>query len=105
MHDFSCNNPDDMNYEILAKKARYFKQDKEGVATMCKIMEDMRNEAAEQAAKQAAKQATLDSARETAERMIKDGEMEMSLEKIARYVPALSMDELKELETKIMQLA
>ena len=27
MHDFSCTNPDDMNYETLAKKARYFKQD------------------------------------------------------------------------------
>ncbi len=41
--------------------------------------------------------------RETAERMIKDGEL--SLEKIARYVPSLSMDELKELEAEAMQLA
>ncbi len=45
MHDFSCTNPDDMNYEALAKKARYFKQDKKEVVAMCKIMEDMRNEA------------------------------------------------------------
>ncbi len=29
MHDFSCTNPDDMNYETLAKRARYFKQDEE----------------------------------------------------------------------------
>ncbi|MCM1560512.1 MAG: hypothetical protein NC123_13375 [Butyrivibrio sp.] len=41
--------------------------------------------------------------RETAERMIKDGEL--SLEKIARYVPSLSFDELKELESEVMQLA
>ena len=41
MHDFSCMNPDDMNYEALAKKAGYYKQDEEGVATMCKIMEDI----------------------------------------------------------------
>ena len=34
--------------------------------------------------------------------MMKDGE---ALEKIARYVPSLSMDELKELETEVMQLA
>ena len=47
MHDFSCTDPDDMNYEILAKKARYFKQDEKGVATMCKLMEDMRSEAAD----------------------------------------------------------
>ena len=38
--------------------------------------------------------------RKTAERMIKDGEM--PLDKIARYVPSLSMDELKELEAEIM---
>ena len=99
MHDFSCTNPDDMNYEVLAKKARYYKQDKEGVATMCKIMEDMRNEAAREAAREAA----LDNARETARRMIKDGEV--PLEKIARYIPSLSMDELKKLEAEIMQLA
>jgi len=41
--------------------------------------------------------------RKTAERMIKDGEL--TLEKIARYVPALSMEELKEIEAEIMQLA
>lgn len=41
--------------------------------------------------------------RETAERMIKDGEI--LLEKIARYVPTLSMEELKEIEARVMQLA
>ena len=46
---------------------------------------------------------THDKDRETAERMIKDGEL--SLEKIAHYIPSLSMDELKELEAEIMQLA
>ncbi len=46
---------------------------------------------------------THDKDRETAEKMIKDGEL--SLEKIARYVPSLSMDELRELEARIMQLA
>lgn len=30
MHDFSCINPDDTNYEALAGKARYFKQDEKG---------------------------------------------------------------------------
>lgn len=41
-------------------------------------------------------------ARKTAERMMRDGE---ALEKIARYVPSLSMKELKELEIEVMQLA
>ena len=44
-----------------------------------------------------------DEARETAERMIKKGKM--SLEEIADYVPSLSLEELKELEAEIMQLA
>ena len=91
MHDFSCTNPDDMNYETLAKKARYFKQDEKGVATMCKIMEDMRNEAA------------LNNARETAERLIKKGKM--TLEEIAECVPLLSIDELRKMEAEVMQLA
>ncbi len=42
-------------------------------------------------------------ARETAERMIKMGKL--SLDEITLYVPSLSMDELKELEAKIVQMA
>ena len=98
MHDFSCTNPDDMNYEALAKKARYFKQDEKGVATMCKIMEDMRNEAA----REAAQQAEQNKARKMAIRMIKTGKM--SLEDIADYTE-LSLDTIKELASQSMQLA
>ncbi|MBR1930072.1 MAG: PD-(D/E)XK nuclease family transposase [Lachnospiraceae bacterium] len=47
MHDFFCTNPDDMHFKQLADRARYFKEDERGVATMCKVMEDMRNETAE----------------------------------------------------------
>ena len=41
--------------------------------------------------------------RKTAERMIKKGKM--SLEEIADYVPALSFDELREIEAEVMQLS
>ena len=44
MHDFFCTDPDDMNYKKLADKVRYFKEDEKGVAAMCLVMEDMRNE-------------------------------------------------------------
>ncbi len=44
-----------------------------------------------------------DEARETAERMIKMGKL--SLEEIALCVPSVSLDELKEIETEVMQLA
>ena len=45
MHDFLCSDLDDMFTPILATKARYLKTDPEGVEIMCKVMEDMRNEA------------------------------------------------------------
>lgn len=47
MHDFLCNDPDEMHYELLAARARYYKEDPKGVSEMCKAMEDMRNEALE----------------------------------------------------------
>ena len=50
MHDFFCTDPDDMHYRELANKVRYFKEDEKGVAAMCKVMEDMRNEADERRA-------------------------------------------------------
>lgn len=46
--------------------------------------------------------ATLREAKNTAKRMIMDKE---PLEKVARYVPTLSMDELKKIEIEVMQLA
>ena len=49
MHDFFCTDPDDMHYKALADKVRYFKEDEKGVAAMCKVMEDMRNESARDA--------------------------------------------------------
>ncbi len=41
--------------------------------------------------------------KKTAARMIKDGEL--SLEKIAKYVPTLPMEELKKIEAEVLQLA
>lgn len=83
MHDFSCTQPDDMNYGILAKRVRYFKESKEGIAIMCKAMEDMRNETL--------KEGMIDAAK----RMLSDGKL--PLEKIAEYA-GLSLEEVQELE-------
>ena len=91
MHDFSCTNPDDMNYEALAKKARYFKQDKEGVVAMCKILEDMRNEAAQEKVK------------EKAILMLKNGKI--SLDEIQIFFSELSNEEIEEVKAEVMQLA
>ena len=85
MHDFSCTDPDDITYEVLAERVRYFKEDEEGVAAMCKAMEDMRNEA------------TLEKAKKTALNMLML--CKLSYEEIAQCAE-LPVDEVKALAEK-----
>ncbi len=94
MHDFSCTEPDDMNFEPLAKKARYFKKYEEGVAAMCKMMEDMRNEAAHEAAK--------DKVKEKAILMLQNGKI--SPDEIKIFFSELSDEEIEEVKKEVMQL-
>ncbi len=49
IHDFRCNDADDMYFDLMAERTRYYKKSPKGVSHMCKIMEDMRNEAAKEA--------------------------------------------------------
>ncbi len=67
------------------------------------ILKAYAKDIADSAAKEAARETAEKDARETAARMIKDGEL--SLEKIAKYVPALSLDELKKIKAEVLQLA
>jgi adenylate kinase len=54
-------------------------------------------------AKDLQKEVVRETARETAKRIIIKGRM--SLEEVAEYVPSLSMDELREIESEVMELA
>ena len=92
MHDFSCTKADDMIYPILANRVRYFKEDAKGVAIMCKVMEDMRNEAAREAACEAARLNSIETARE----LLTLGKL--SYEEIAKAVRLLTVDEVKALD-------
>ena len=83
MHDFSCTVPDDMYYDELAERVRFFKESKEGVAIMCRAMEDMRNQAA------------LERVKAVVYRMLAAGKY--SLEEIADMTE-LSLDEVKKLK-------
>lgn len=60
MHDFSCTDPDDMNYALLADRVRYFKEDKEGIQTMSKVFEDFAKEIKEEVTKEVTKEVTRD---------------------------------------------
>lgn len=66
MHDFFCNEADDMYYGPLADKTRYLKKNTKGVDTMCEVMEELR----------------LETKKETAFKMFKGKE---PLEKVANY--------------------
>ena len=44
MHDFFCRDAKDMHYKVLADRMRYFKEDKGGVYSMCKVMEEWAKE-------------------------------------------------------------
>ncbi len=48
MHDFCCTDPDDMHFEALARRARHFKQDEKGVASMSRIWDEVREEGREE---------------------------------------------------------
>jgi hypothetical protein len=47
MHDFSCTNPDEMHYEELASRARYFKQEQKGERQMGSVVDEIREEGIE----------------------------------------------------------
>ena len=44
MHDFNCTEADNMNFDLMAERTRYLKENPKGVSEMCKTLEDMRNE-------------------------------------------------------------
>lgn len=48
MHDFHCMKAEDMYYEVLRKRVRYFKESKGGKRKMCKIMDDLVKEIIEE---------------------------------------------------------
>ncbi|MCD7733364.1 MAG: PD-(D/E)XK nuclease family transposase [Oscillospiraceae bacterium] len=41
MHDFRCTSADEMHYDILANRVRYFKETEGGRVQMCKMMEEL----------------------------------------------------------------
>ena len=93
MHDFSCTNAADMYYGTLADRVRFFKESKEGILIMCKVMEDMRKESLLEGVKEGIKEGAIN----TAKRMLADGML--TPEKIAEYA-GLSLDEVKKLKAE-----
>ena len=87
MHDFNCTSADEMNFELMAERTRYLKENPKGVSEMCKVIEEMRREEREESIKE--------NTRSIALRLLADGSL--SLEKIAELL-ALPLDEVKNLQ-------
>lgn len=68
-----------MNFELLAERTRYLKENPEGVSEMCKVMEDLRNESLQEGIKEGIKEEAVNATK----RMLKDGTL--TLEKIAEF--------------------
>ena len=90
MQDFFCKDPREMHYKVLSDRAGYFKKDKEGVDTMCKLVEDY----GEKRARQAAELASNERAVRMANNLWNKGERD--LQQIADLTD-LPLDEVKKL--------
>ncbi len=99
MHDFSCTDPEDMHYDVLAERVRFFKESKEGIAIMCKVMEDMRNESLREGMREGRKEGRKEGIREekklTVLRMLEIGKY--ALEEVAN-ISGLSLEEVEKLQ-------
>lgn len=95
MHDFRCTSAGDMNFELMAERTRYLKENPKGVSEMCKVIEDMRREEREEGMKEGRKEGRMEERIEVAKKMLFDGVL--PLEKIAEYA-RLSLDEVKHLQ-------
>lgn len=89
MHDFNCTRADDMNFELMADRTRYLKENPKGVNEMCRIMEDMRNESLKEGIQEEKKMTVL--------RMLEAGKY--VLEEIAN-ISGLPLDEVRKLKAE-----
>ncbi len=90
MHDFSCTDPSDMCYNVLVDRARFFKESKEGIAVMCKVLDDMRRQSYQEGMAEGKNK----NRKETALNLLKLGTI--SLDDIS-FATGLSLDEVKKL--------
>lgn len=59
MHDFYCTDANDIKNKKLAKRVKYFKEDKEGVNDMSSVFEEIKTEAKKENAYEIAKNLIL----------------------------------------------
>jgi hypothetical protein len=96
MHDFSCADPDEMNYEALAGRARYFKKEG-GAGSMGSVVDVIREEGIEEGLARG----RAENARETARAMLERGYADEEITDILKMDKA----ELDKIREEMMQMA
>lgn len=91
MHDFACPDPDEMHYPVLADKVRFYKESKEGNATMSETMEELWRMGVEEGRQKGRQEALI----ENTISLLKEGTIPMEV--IARCV-GLPLEEVKNLQ-------
>ena len=80
MHDFNCTSADEMNFELLAERTRYLKENPKGVGSMCKAMEELRVESYAEGKAEGVEIGKMEQAKKTALKLSRKGN---SVEEIA----------------------
>ena len=93
MHDFNCTQASDMNFELMAERTRYLKENPKGVSEMCRILEDMRNESLNEGIKVGIREGM----KTAALRMLATGKY--ALEEIVT-ISGLSLEEISQLKAE-----
>jgi len=97
MHDFNCTSADEMNFELMAERTRYLKENPKGVSEMCKVIEEMRREEREEGMREGIQMGVKQTTKTSALRMLSDGSL--SPEKIAEFL-GLPLDEVRRLQAE-----
>ena len=93
MHDFNCKNAEAIVNPLLAEEVRYLKETEGGRGRMCKLLEEMRAEAAAKARKEG----NHEKAVSMALKMLERGRD--SIEEISEMTD-LALEEVRELSKK-----
>ena len=80
MHDFNCTSAEDMNFDLMAERTRYLKENPKGVGSMCKAMEELRVESYAEGKAEGVEIGKMEQAKKTALRLSRKGN---SVEEIA----------------------
>ena len=103
MHDFRCTRAEDMYYEVLANRVRYFKETEEGARTMSEAMENLARDFAKELAKEAEKRGMERGMKRGMERGREEGKIDMVLEMLRDKLPLEMVARISKLSLEHVQ--